>query len=272
MRLVLLVCPCPRHQYTTNMIARSVAVAGMVRQYRAPRSNDFGYVTCGQQAAHDEFLQARDACELQMLGQDAQTLRVPQHVPTFDVHGDDLQLPSLERFVRQLAPTVLVSLGCSHVGKELRRRATYALSMHFGFTPRYRGSGGLFWPLYNMDPERLGVSIISLDDDIDAGAIAHHSMPVIEADDTIHALACKTIIAGTNDLVRILVRLSESAPLHMTPPRGSGRVYYEAAYHPRHLQVVDTVMRQGLLAEYLADKEFRDAQVTRVRQPGLDHR
>ena len=172
--------------------------------------------------------------------------------------------------MRQLSPTVLVSLGCSHVGKELRRRVTYALNMHFGFTPRYRGSGGLFWPIYNMDPERLGVSIISLDDDIDAGAIAHHSMPVIEADDTIHSLACKSIIAGTNDLVRILVRLSESAPLPMAAPRGSGRVYYEAAYHPRHLQVVQSVMAQGMLRDYLADKEFRDAQVTRVRQPGLD--
>ena len=93
MRLILLICPCPRHQYTANTITRSVAVAGMVRQYRAPRARNWGLVTPAQQTLHDAFVAAKDACELQMLGKGAQELHVPAHMPVFDVQGDDLHLP-----------------------------------------------------------------------------------------------------------------------------------------------------------------------------------
>lgn len=268
MKILLFVLPTPRHLYTANLIARALPVEAVVRQFRPERPALC--VSAAETAAQARYIMDRDAAERRHLGPAARELQLPGKGVTFDVHGSTLDSPDLERFVRDLAPTILITLGCYGVGPALRRRASHALDFHLGMAPRYRGAGGLFWPIYNMDPERLGVTILQIDDALDGGAVAHHSRPTLSLDDTVHDMACKAIMAGAQDFLRILKRLADAAGLVTSPQRGAGRVYYESAYHPRHLQVIEHVLQHGLIADYLANKAERDNAIARVCYPGLD--
>jgi methionyl-tRNA formyltransferase len=55
--------------------------------------------------------------------------------------------------------------------------------MHAGITPKYRGTHGAYWALYNNDMENAGVTIHLVDEGVDTGNIIYQSsVPITEKD------------------------------------------------------------------------------------------
>ncbi len=271
MKLLLITCPVTRHQYTANAIAEALPVDGVILQHRG-RSKDQTAWSAKETELSAEHFRKRDEAEDRVLGPLGHTLRVQPQAKILDVHGNSLSAPETEAFVRGIAPDVIVTLGCTIVGPKLRLGTKVCFNLHLGMSPRYRGAAGFFWPIYNMDPERIATSILILEDTIDGGPIVHHSRPDMSATDGVHDIACKTIVAGASDLVRVLKWVAAGNDLVTVPQKRVGRVYYEADYHPRHLNVTHAVMKDGLIADYLAHKTERDKDLGRelVRNPGLE--
>ena len=69
--------------------------------------------------------------------------------------------------------------------------------MHTGISPRYRGTDTAFWPLYNEEPEFVGVTVHVLDEGIDSGPILRSARPEIEPDDDDASLFAKCVKVGT---------------------------------------------------------------------------
>lgn len=79
-----------------------------------------------------------------------------------------------------------------------------AINLHAGWAPQYRGSHSNFWALYDGHPEYVGMTIQTLDKDVDAGAIWHQVGTQPEADPFLYGM--KTIKAGFEVLAQELSR------------------------------------------------------------------
>ena len=70
------------------------------------------------------------------------------------------------------------------------------LNVHTGITPRYRGSHGAFWAVYEGKPELAGVTVLQIDAGIDTGGIVAQAVIEVEASDTYRTLPVKQSLAA----------------------------------------------------------------------------
>jgi methionyl-tRNA formyltransferase len=99
--------------------------------------------------------------------------------------------------LEELKPDVIAVYGTVVIKAPVIRTARRAiLNMHTGISPRYRGTDTAFWPLYNQEPEWIGVTIHVLDEDIDSGPILRIGRPDIEPEDDDASLFAKCVRVG----------------------------------------------------------------------------
>jgi len=266
MKIVAIICPVIRHKYVFNIIANNIKIDGIIIQHRIRKEVTIETMTNEEKIRNKRHFDDRDIAEMKWFGGTGQILSTKDS-EILEVHNNSLDLPEVEKFIDKISPNIIITLGCGLVGQNIIDKIDYGLNFHLGMSPRYRGSAGFFWPLYNMDPERIAISILKLEGNIDGGPIVHHSRPILDENDKIHDIACKTIISGAKDFAEILRDLYDGKTLIAKPQKIEGRVYYEAAYHPRHLKVVDYLISDGLIKEYLNNKDERDKYVHMVRYP-----
>lgn len=80
--------------------------------------------------------------------------------------------PEAEEFVRRLAPDLMIAR-CKHLLDErvfsIPQRGTFVL--HPGICPEYRNAHGSFWALAEDDPDRVGMTLLKIDEGVDTGPI-----------------------------------------------------------------------------------------------------
>ena len=140
------------------------------------------------------------------------------------------------------------------------------LNIHLGLSPYYRGAGTNFWPLVNREPEYVGATIHYLDAGIDTGPILCHARPVIESDDGPHDLGNKTIVAAVEALLRAGEAHLSGNP-HAVPQWGGGRLYRRKDFSADAVRALYGNFDTGMVAEYLAAHDARDA-LLRLVAPG----
>ena len=268
MKILAIVCPVIRHQYTFNVLAEKIPFAGVIKQHKV-RKCVSREMTQEEEDANKKHFMLRDEAEERWLGEIGRELNTDRETKVLEIHSNTLDIQEVDEFIDSISPDVIITLGSGLVKKEVLDKIQYGLNFHLGMSPRYRGGAGFFWPIYNMDPERIGASILVLEDNIDGGSIVHHSRPDISVGDSLHDIAAKTIIKGAKEYSEILHALFDGHELIAIPQKSAGRVHYEAAYHPRHLVVADFLMSSGVIENYLGSKEERDKYVYLVKFPQL---
>lgn len=80
--------------------------------------------------------------------------------------------PETEAFIKRLQPDIVIAR-CKILLKDriykIPSRGTFV--MHPGICPEYRNSHGCFWALANDDAERVGMTLLKIDDGVDTGPI-----------------------------------------------------------------------------------------------------
>ena len=114
---------------------------------------------------------------------------------------ESVKSPRLIQILDREKPDVIVVSGTSIIPRDvLRNRGTF-LNIHCGITPRYRGSHGAFWAVYENRPDLAGVTIHIIDPGIDTGPIVKQATIEIEADDDVQTLAAKQYHSGTQLII-----------------------------------------------------------------------
>lgn len=83
-----------------------------------------------------------------------------------------------------LQPDLVIVHGTRIISKKILTgvKASF-INIHAGITPRYRGSHGAYWALYNGDEENCGVTVHLVDAGIDTGSILYQQkIPFTKAD------------------------------------------------------------------------------------------
>jgi methionyl-tRNA formyltransferase len=136
-----------------------------------------------------------------------------------------------------------------------------AVNLHLGLSPRYRGSHCVFWPLYNEEPEWIGVTVHYVDAGIDSGPILAQARPLVTADDTLESLDAKCLLLGYDLLARVVGDLRAGGRSATPQALSEGRVYYARELTPERVADLESRMRAGLLARKLREHGGRLPEV-----------
>jgi folate-dependent phosphoribosylglycinamide formyltransferase PurN len=267
MRLVILTGTGPEHRYVTASLAgafpddlQAIVLAeppphsalrrmrGYWRRYSARQL--LSRVWAKTYARLTRRAARRDATLSRMLFADGDTRAVPRPdlVRVVQSYNGEACLALL----RELAPDIIAVYGTSVIKApviQLARRAI--LNMHTGISPRYRGSDTVFWPLYNSEPEWIGVTVHLLDAGLDSGNIVAAGRPTIEVSDDEDTLFAKCVIEGAKLYVGA-VQAAAAGTLRSEPQQlAEGREYRFVDRTVAAERRVDALLRGGLLQRHV---------------------
>ena len=277
MRVVLVVSADPSDLFFANQLARRLPAAAVVVEDQAaaaplgPRlrraAGRFlrpwglpGYWR-GQRIVA-EHLRKSGAIDREGFGEDGYRLELPQGCRLVEVTGKGvLNTPDTVQRVRQLAPDLLVLCGCSILKKDLLsvpRLGT--LNLHGGLAQRYRGVWTTLWAVVNREPEYVGATVHFVSPGIDDGDIVHQGRPELEPDDNPESLYVKVVRLGVEMMASAVAGVA-SGEVIRHPLEQRGELYLSAMVTPAVLEKAWQATEEGVVPEYLADREQRDAAV-----------
>lgn len=175
--------------------------------------------------------------------------------------GDDGLMPRRDLIVRvpshngpeclalldRIGPDVVAVYGTLIIGRKLISACRHILNIHTGLSPYYRGSDTIFWPIYNGEPERIGVTVHRLEAGVDSGSILATARPKIECDDSEDTLFAKCVELGANLLCEQIVREQSGTSAPQTQDLSLGREYRSVDRTLTSQRQADSAIKGGLL-------------------------
>ena len=141
-----------------------------------------------------------------------------------DMNSDDTR-----ETLKGISPDLIVVIGTGKLKSDIYRIASKgAINMHSGILPYYRGADSEFWALSNGEPERIGVTIHFISDELDAGDIILTAPQKVEKRDDYKSLRMKNIFLGADKMVEA-ISMIESGRYVRTPQDESLAKTYRSA-------------------------------------------
>jgi methionyl-tRNA formyltransferase len=143
--------------------------------------------------------------------------------PTDYIEKDDIDIfevkdvnsEAVKDYILSKAPQLAVVSGAPLLKKRIIEAAKgNIINLHPGFAPQYRGRYGAYWPIYNKEPELVGVTVHYINGGIDTGAILLQQQIDYSPDDTLKTITYKQHRTGVDLLIKCLKdyeRLSSQA-------------------------------------------------------------
>lgn len=189
--------------------------------------------------------------------------------PTY-IPGGSVNDSGVYEEIVDLNPDLLVAYGCSIVKDPLLTEyQTRFLNLHLGLSPYYRGSGTNFWPLVNGVPEYVGATFMHIDEGIDTGEIIHQLRARVYPGDSPHDIGNRLIV-DAGQLYPELVRRFNELDSMDRPEAENERYYTSSDYSVEATKTLYENFENGLIEEYLCERETRISKVPIVKNPAID--
>lgn len=115
--------------------------------------------------------------------------------------------------VADLKPDLLLIYGTSIIPDAvLDLPSRLSLNMHTGLSPDYRGVTCAFWPIRDGRPDMVGATVHECTSDIDGGRIFSRKAATLKADDDLHAVFARAVIAGASAYVDVVREFASGDP------------------------------------------------------------
>jgi len=175
--------------------------------------------------------------------------------PVLEVTGNNLNSDESSEFIQDIKPDITLIFGCGLIKDPLfSALPKHAVNLHLGLSPRYRGDATLFWPFYFMEPNFTGATFHYIVAEPDAGDIVHQVVPKLEPNDGIHDVACKTVIASSEDAVKLIEIFEKTGVWTTFRQKGTGKHFLNSDFKPEHLRVIYNVFKDDMVDKYLEGK------------------
>jgi hypothetical protein len=131
--------------------------------------------------------------------------------------------PEARAFLEERRPDLLVAR-CKFILKRqvfaLAERGTFVL--HPGICPEYRNAHGCFWALVNRDHERVGMTLLRVDEGVDTGPIyLQASCPIDEVRESHTVIQYRVVLENLDAVGRVLLSIGRGGDV--TPIATAGR-------------------------------------------------
>lgn len=249
--VVIITSTALRHKYFVNSLMDDLEVAGVVSEEKHTLSNPEGKE--GIVKKHLEEFKEAENC---FFG---------EH-PSFNLPDKDIfyiprgQSNSSETFswIREREPQYLILFGSAIIKPPLLSYYDGKIvNLHLGLSPYYRGSGSNFWPLVFGEPEGVGATIHLAVLKVDAGPILGQVRPEVSISDRSHELGCKTVIAGTKLLPRILAAYNQKRIIPREQDFSIGKIFRKKDLTPEAVIKMRQNFSAGMIKEFLDGREER---------------
>jgi len=155
-------------------------------------------------------------------------------------------------YVKSLKPDVSIIFGTGLIKEPLYSiLPRNTINLHLGLSPKYRGAATLFWPFYFLEPTYAGSTFHFIISEPDAGEIIHQTTPVLEKNDGIHDVACKSVIQSGKDLLQLLDLFEEKKGWKNFSQKGTGKNFLSSDFRQEHLRVIYNLFNDDIVRKYL---------------------
>lgn len=169
-----------------------------------------------------------------------------------EVLESDLNSEKSVNFVNQIKPDIVLVFGCGLIKEPLYSvLPNNTINLHLGLSPRYRGAATLFWPFYFLEPTYAGSTFHFIISEPDAGDIIHQTVPHLYETDTIHDVACKTVIKSSKEMVKLLKLFEKQKQFQRFVQKSSGKNFLSSDFKPEHLRMIYDVYNDDIVKHYL---------------------
>ena len=256
-RIVCLIAPAPHTIYFVNRIHQKHPVSLVVSELGTPSSvpmhRRLRRLASPRAASAAIRERLRDpehhrAAEERIFGRAA--ARLDPAIEVMEVAS--VNEPGVAVRLAAEKPDVLIDHGTSIVKPPVLSTAAFALNLHWGLSPYYRGVRCTEWALINWDPYNIGVTIHQLTQQIDGGPIWAQERATVAPADDVHSLNMQLTRRGTDLAIRTLDALARgSAPPPQPQRREIGFLTLSRQWTPELDAQVAHIERGGLIARML---------------------
>ena len=129
--------------------------------------------------------------------------------------------------LQKINPDIVIVNGTRIISKRILQCCQAAfINMHVGITPKYRGSHGGYWALYNNDPENFGTTIHFVDSGIDTGAVIKQVFIKPTKADNFVTYPILQVSIGIDALINVLQQ-ALTGELKSASHKEKGKMYYQ---------------------------------------------
>ena len=248
MKLLLICGNHPRHIYFLNKISERFDINGAIVEIR----ENLLPIPPNEISDHDKInfnkhFKNREKSEQKFFGNHD----FPK-CSIFKTASDKLNSENTSKFVRSINPDIALIFGSHLIKEPLYSSLPYnTINLHLGLSPRYRGDATLFWPFYFLEPTYAGSTFHYIISEPDAGNIIHQVVPTLESSDGIHDVACKTVIASTNDVIKLLEIFEKNKTFSTFNQKSGGKNFLNTDFKPEHLRMIYDVFNDDIVKQYL---------------------
>jgi folate-dependent phosphoribosylglycinamide formyltransferase PurN len=196
-KVAVLTSDKPRHVYFANVLEKRFDVIFRVHEEKGnylagdkPVTEDF--------KLHFENLRQQ---ELMVFSQDSNIKKGNiNHICAGQINDTGI----LQEVV-EAKPDFICLFGTAILSKKwLSQFRNRIVNLHLGCSPRYRGSGTLFWPFFNGELEHLGSTVHLATENVDGGPILEVIRPNIDPRQGYYAVSNRIIKSCIDEFPRVL--------------------------------------------------------------------
>jgi methionyl-tRNA formyltransferase len=188
---------------------------------------------------------------------------LPMDVPVH--HTSAINGAETADFLRGLAPDLVLVNGTQLLREpilSLRPQIRHGIvNLHTGLSPYSRGANCNLYMVLEGHPELVGVTVHHIDPGIDSGDIIRSAQVPMEPDDSFETIDVRSFDVGINLLLEGARDLVEGRAQRVRQWEAGKLFLQRTGYHyePWQRLQANRLLKRGLLRDYLAHKEARDA-------------
>lgn len=199
---------------------------------------------------------------------DGQSIAYPPDVPRLEV--SNINDFAVMKFLQLHQPDVVCINGTNLLRQELLSLAPSIpygfVNLHTGLSPYARGGNCDLFMLLEGRPECVGVTIHHIDAGIDSGDIILTARPDLSPDDNYAMIEAKSFHLGNRMMVVAVNQLLENRAARVKQWQ-HGKEFLRRTgyvYDPFIRLRVNEILKKGLVAQYLSNKDDRDKGIRLV--------
>ncbi len=252
MRVVVICGSHPRHLYVVRRIIETGMVVGVVCMKREKMIDDVPDNLSGHlRELYVNHFKLRQELEEEYFG-NTNISEITYGIPILKIERTELNDVKVEKFIKDVSGECIFSYGPDLFKENILNCVNgFALNLHGGLSPWYKGAATMFWPFYFLEPNFVGATLHFITKKIDAGNIVHQIVPKLEHGDTMHRVACKAVVAAAEECREVFRIIDMKGWSEGEKQRGNGKLFLEKDWRPEHLKVIYDLFEDKIVDLYL---------------------
>lgn len=252
MNIVVICGSHPRHIYVLNRLIETGLVVGIVLMKREsmiepPLHN----LSAHMKYLYERHFNLRAKMENSYFG-NGDFSKISRSVPAIEVLSEKLNGNAVVEFIKKRNADCIFSYGPDLIHDNILSMVNYnAFNLHGGLSPWYKGAATMFWPFYFLEPNYVGTTLHYITRKIDAGNIVHQTVPELEKGDCMHEVACKAIVAASEDVCKVFTNMSHGKEYTGVEQKRNGKLFLNKDWRPEHLKLIYDVYEDRIVDMYL---------------------